>query len=88
MKRSEAVDIIFEWFRDPDILYWSQELQNGNNEAISALKNCASICLQHLEEEGILPPHLNKYEYGDKIPLYANDYIGYDFIWEPEDEKK
>ena len=75
MKRSEMVDLMWSFIQDVEYQYDIYMKKEDTKELLS-----------EMEKAGMLPPHLDRYEYGEKTPLLADSYISYDFIWEPEDE--
>lgn len=79
VKRSEIVDIIFEFMRDPELIH---SYETGDEIGI---RHMASVCLQHIEEAGMLPPKSLQ-----TVCLKKGLVRGYTlmFEWEPEDEEK
>ena len=74
VKRSEIVDIIFEFMRDPELIH---SYETGDEIGI---RHMASVCLQHIEEAGMLPPTVGT---GEEDQW---GYLQYENEWESEDE--
>lgn len=85
MKRSEMVDLIFEYMRDPELIY---SYQQGDELGI---KHMANMCLRAIEEEGMVPPlYVRRLNVDELDELGANNIgfcTGYEHIydWESED---
>lgn len=79
MKRSEAIQIIYDFLADPDTLINSQQLQNGENDGKIGLELQAKLCLQHLEENGLV----SQYE-TEEVNEYGRQYRRINIGWEEE----